>query len=103
MSFFSFGESMSLKLEEILPKAILRDLKNCSYEELAFYHFTLGEYFRNVILDEKGELYRCFYYDLEIHKKDDMSQLMLEMLYLHLKGSINDPFSNDPVESYRHI
>ena len=106
MSSFSLWESVSCRLEKILPKAVVRDLEKCHYEELVFYHFTLGEYFRSVILDEKGDLYRWFYYDLEIHKKDDMSDLMLKMFYLYLKGrdeAIDRPLPEDEAEPFRYI
>ncbi|MGI6269919.1 MAG: DUF6794 domain-containing protein [Candidatus Howiella sp.] len=103
MSFFSFGEIVTRRLKELLPKTIIRDLTNCDYEELIFYHFTLGEYFRNVILDEKSDLYRWFYYDLEIHKKDDMSELMLKMLYLYLKGSAGQTVSDHEENRFRYI
>ena len=106
MSSFSLWESVSRRLEKILPKAVVRDLEKCHYEELVFYHFTLGEYFRSVILDEKGDLYRWFYYDLEIHKKDDMSDLMLKMFYLYLNGrdeAIDRPLPEDEAEPFRYI
>ena len=57
---------------------------SCSFEELYAYHFSLGMWVRNELLNEGSELEKAFRKS-GIVQKDDMSTLMIQLLYIAYK------------------
>ncbi len=53
----------------------------CSFETLYAYHFSLGMRIRNELLNEGSELEKAFAKS-GIVQKDDMSTLMIQLLYI---------------------
>lgn len=56
----------------------------CPFEELHIYHFSLGTWIRNTLLVEGGILKDAFC-AVNILQKDDMSTLMIQLLYIRYK------------------
>lgn len=53
----------------------------CPFEALHTYHFSLGTFIRNRLLQEGCTLQKAFY-AVGIFQKDDMSALMIQLLYV---------------------
>lgn len=73
------------KIERLFSETALERFCACEYGELDRYHFSLGCWIRNNLLN-KGELPRLFTADGICHR-DDRSMLMIRLfdLYIHEK------------------
>ncbi len=82
MLFEEINKAM-IFLKKNVPNRIQNDLKHCKYNDLVYFHFTLGAYIRNELLCD------TFLYDLfknkGIENKDDMSHLLICIFYLFIK------------------
>ncbi len=56
----------------------------CPFDELHIYHFSLGTWVRNNLLAEGSTLESAFR-AVDILQKDDMSLLMMQLLYIAYK------------------
>ncbi len=56
----------------------------CPFDELDIYHFSLGTWVRNHLLTEGSTLETAFR-AVDILQKDDMSLLMMQLLYVAYK------------------
>lgn len=75
--------------EQELSPQLLHEMRNGTYSSLTRYHFTLGLWMRNHLLRADGSLYRMLC-RCGISHPDDMSALLLSLLYLHLKGLLTE-------------
>jgi len=65
-----------LKVLQYFDRRSLEKFRSCKESELNAYHFTLGVYIRNSLLDENGELYRLFI-ENGIKDKDSIKRVLL--------------------------
>ena len=79
-------QKLSLALEIILPPCILQELLASAEIELCVFHFGLGMYLRNNILNPDSTLFTEFT-NCGIIEKDDMSNIIISEFceYLSLK------------------
>ena len=71
-------------LREGFGKETCRKLADCPYSELNTFHFSLGMWIRNQMLQEKSPLFLSFL-DAGIEDLDEMSSCVLSVFYLSLK------------------
>ena len=55
------------------------------YCKLSQYHFSLGLWIRNHLLQDNSQLYRAFR-ENGIMDKDDMSMLIIQLFYLYIRA-----------------
>lgn len=70
-------------IEESCNKELLDRFCACKYSELHNYHWTLGLWLRNTLLNEPT-LIQAFMAH-EITEKDDMSALIIRLFYIYEK------------------
>lgn len=68
-------------LEDMMGKKELKKFMSCNYDDLCLYHFGLGTWIRNNLLEENSRLYKLFVKG-GLPNKDEMSYLMIEMFYI---------------------
>lgn len=70
------------EIEKLFDEEQLHQFCCCSYSKLYDYHFGLGTWIRNNLLNENCNLYRLFVQG-GIMQKDDMSVLMIHLFYMN--------------------
>lgn len=73
-----------LFLQENLPNKTKNMLKEDKYENLDLYHFSLGLFVRTKLLNNSPLFHLLKLRGIE--NKDDMSRLILQLFYLHIRG-----------------
>lgn len=76
-----------LIIEEQFNKDNLAAFIECDYCDLCNYHFSLGLWIRNNLLTENSQLLKAFE-ENGIIRLDDISTLIIELFYLHMKNNI---------------
>lgn len=71
------------KMEEIIPKSELKQIKDCAYDQLYLYHLGLGTWIRNNVLTPKAEITTLFR-ESGIKELDEMSSFIIKCLYMKL-------------------
>lgn len=83
MNFLNeIGKSFSL-IESYFNEKTLKEFVTCEYYDLYLYHYSLGVWIRNNLLN-KGNLLILFQ-SSGIEQKDDMSSIIIKLFYLHIK------------------
>ena len=82
---FKSIESILNELKNQIDSENLLEFSNCDYHELYNYHFSLGLFIRNNILEQNNELYKLFL-KCGIEHIDDMSSLLTTLFYLYIKS-----------------
>lgn len=77
-------------IEKQLTKAEIEEFINCDYNDLILYHISIGRWIRNRILKENSTIYKLFKMNGAANK-DDMSQLIIKLFYIHLKNKYKQP------------
>ena len=72
------------EIEKLFDEQTLNNLAACDYSDLWRYHFELGIRIRNHLLQTDSPLFQALS-ESGIHSKDDMSALIIQLFYLHLK------------------
>lgn len=85
MTLYKEIEKTFSALELLFQETALREFLSCKYNNLVLYHFSLGIWIRNNLLQEKDALYHLFL-ESGIEEKDDMSCLIIQLFYLYLKA-----------------
>lgn len=83
MNFFYEIEEACCYIEKLFDQKSLEEFRNSSYDELCFYHLTLGLWVRNHLLYRESPLYNVFT-NAGVHQKDDMSSLMIRLFYIYM-------------------
>ncbi len=84
MKINEYLEQAYQEIEKALSKKDLKELQLCPYNELISYHFGLGMWIRNTLLQEEAPLFQAFI-DCNVLQKDDMSDFLLKSFYLYLQ------------------
>ena len=84
MEFFGKLLEEFKKIEEKISEEVRNEFKNCKYDELSQYHFSIGLYIRNNILFKKGKIYSGL--EKIGYSYDEMSVFLIKLLYLYLNG-----------------
>lgn len=76
----------------------LYEFEHCNYAFLSNYHFGLGLWIRNNLLNENSRLCQLFIKS-NIHHKDDMSSLIIRLFYIYLQNKEHQPKKYPPPKS----
>ncbi len=69
-------------IENACSKEVMDHFRACEYTELHKYHWTIGLWIRNTLLQTEPSLEQAFLQHNIMHK-DDMSTLILRLLYIY--------------------
>ena len=86
MSYHTFIlelEKEFLNMEEIFNKEYLKQFMCCKYDNIYLYHFRLGTWIRNNLLNDKV-LINVFEFFC-IYHKDDMSYIIIRLFYIYMQ------------------
>lgn len=72
------------KIEKHLTHHDLVKFMKCDYNRLFLYHFGLGTWIRNDLLQKNQKIYRLFIKAGVFHP-DDMSSILTDQFYLYLR------------------
>lgn len=70
-------------LEKQFGKQAIKELINCEFSNLSWYHFGLGTWIREHLLNENQLLFQMLTQS-GIRHKDEMSWFILQMFYLYV-------------------
>lgn len=87
MDIFQIIKAFLSETEKMLPVEDQNALVHTHYNELDQYHFGLGTWMRNQLLKDESGLYQLMK-NAGIKQTDEMSYLLIRLLYLHLKINI---------------
>lgn len=71
------------EIEKYLKKSDWGEFIRCDYVNLYQYHFGLGTWIRNHLLQENSNLFALFVRG-GVFYKDDMSSLILDLFYISI-------------------
>lgn len=90
MQLFKIIEDALSQIEkQINDKESILLFINCKYNDLNLYHFGLGTWIRNNLLQTNSQLYNLFL-KAGINSKDDMSLLIINLFYIYLNLSYTE-------------
>ena len=70
------------KIEEVFGTDFLKKFRTSKYSDLHMYHWTLGLWIRNTLLEQEQSLKQALI-SHKITDRDDMSSLILRLFYLY--------------------
>lgn len=82
MEIFTQLEKAFSLIEKAFSKESIEEFTQSNYKNLCDYHFSLGLWMRNHILQPNTPLYEIFYQTGIVHK-DDMSSIMISLFYIY--------------------
>lgn len=72
------------QIEKLFDETEVKKFIKCNYKNLYIYHFSLGMWIRNNILQKNNDLTQLFI-QAGITHIDDMSELMIKQFYIYMK------------------
>lgn len=84
MELYREAEKYFPQMEKLFKKQEWERFLQREFEELPLYHYTLGGWIRNKLL-EKGSVLERMFIRGGVTDKDDMSMLIIEWFYLYAK------------------
>ena len=84
MKFYRELEKSFSEIEKIFDEISMFNFINSNYNDLCLYHFGLGTFIRNNILQEKSEIYKIFLQS-GIKDKDEISSIIIKLFYFYKK------------------
>ena len=79
---FSIIEGCFLEIEKRFDEQTLREFLSCDFNDLNKYHFGLGTWIRNCLLEENEQLKKLLFTG-GIKHKDDASMLVIRLFYIY--------------------
>ena len=79
---FSIIEGCFPEIEKVFNKKTLDKFLSCGFNDLTEYHFGLGTWIRNYLLEENKEL-KNLLFSGGIDNKDDASMLIIRLFYVY--------------------
>lgn len=86
---FSIIEACFPEIEKMFDKKSLREFLSCDFNKLTRYHFGLGTWIRNHLLEEDSEL-KNMLFSGGIENKDDASMLIIRLFYVYERNRLLD-------------
>lgn len=83
LELFTEIEKVLPEIESLFGIKSLHEFLECPYNDLSRYHFSLGMWIRNQLL-QQGNLLMAFR-NGGIIQKDDMSILILQLFYVYIR------------------
>lgn len=81
--FYEETDKAFIQIENLFTKDELKEFMVCKYCEIGKYHFGLGTWIRNNILNANDCLYEMLL-NKGMAEKDDMSALMISLFYIYI-------------------
>jgi len=79
-------EDCFAELKKMLPKKLIKKIKDGKESDMIQYHLNLGMWVRNNWGLWKGSRLKSYFEKLGIHHPDDMSGIILDSFYRHLNN-----------------
>lgn len=79
-------EDCFVELKKMLPKKLIKKIKDGKESAMIEYHMNLGVWIRNSWGLWKGSCLKSYFENLGIHHPDDMSGIILDSFYRHLNN-----------------
>ncbi len=82
MDLYTTVQAYFPHIESACGKEVIDQFRACEYTELHKYHWTIGLWIRNTLLETEQSLGQAFL-RCNITNKDDMSALILRLFYIY--------------------
>ena len=92
MDLYSQIKKSLPKIEKLFNESALEEFMNCNSSNLSLYHFGLGTWIRNNLLQENTRLYNTFI-KFGIVQKDAISSLIISQFHAYLQDNSGHTFS----------